>query len=317
MTTFREKLKKLNLQMVRNEIKILQLNVGNLCNQQCINCHIEASPFGKNNMTRETAVRIIDLLKKEPQIHTVDITGGAPELNLNFEYLVSEIAKLGKKIIDRCNLTVLLEDGQEDMITFLAKNKVQIYASIPCYNEENAGNLREEIFFTKSIESLKKLNNAGYGIEGSGLMLNIVYNPFGAFLPANQDKLERGYKEHLYQEYGIFFNNLIAVPNMPIKRFALWLYKHGILDKYMNLLESNFNPKAIFDVVCTRQISIGWDGKIYDCDFNYAIGLHIDDESSDIWKVRRLSDITKHIQNGDHCYGCMAGRGNECVGALC
>ncbi len=317
MTTFKEKLIENGLKIIRNKINILQINVGDYCNQVCNHCHVDASPSGKKIMTKKTVDRILQLIKREPQIHTIDITGGATELNENFRYLVSEISALGKQVIDRCNLTVLMEKGQEDTIEFFAKHKVQIFASLPCYTKENVDKQRGDSVFKKSIEVLKKLNKAGYGMEGGELILNLVYNPDGAVLPGVQKKLEADYKAHLKDEFGIFFHNLLVITNMPIKRFSHWLSQQNLLHEYIQLLEDSFNPNALRNIMCMNQISIAWDGKIYDCDFNQALDIPVAGEISDIWKLDNLRDITKNISVDDHCYGCTACNGSSCGGALC
>lgn len=314
--TFKEKLKENNIQLKRHGVKTLQINVGNKCNQACLHCHVEASPSGTNCMTKETADRIVALLKNSNQVNTVDITGGAPELNPNFRYLVSEINKLGKNIIDRCNLTVLFEEGQEGTPQFLKDNDVQIVASLPCYLEDNVDGQRGKGVFDKSIKALKLLNEIGYGKEGTGLILNLVYNPTGENLPPSQGQLEEAYKKHLKQEFSIEFNNLFTITNMPIKRFADLLKKKGKDKEYMQLLIDSFNPCIAQDAMCTELISIGWDGQIYDCDFNQVLEIPINGKQQTIWDVESFGSVDSGIAVDDHCFGCTAGSGSSCKGSL-
>jgi len=300
----------------RESIKILQVNIGKLCNQACHHCHVEAGPKRTEIMERKTINRLLELLALEPQIHTVDITGGAPELNPHFRYFVTEIRKMGKEVIDRCNLTVFYEVNQGKTPEFLAKNKIQIVASLPCYSQKNVDEQRGKGVFGKSIDALQKLNKLGYGKEGSGLILNLVYNPVGEHLPPAQIKLERDYKIHLKDEFGIEFNHLFTITNMPIKRYAHALERDGKMKDYMQLLIDNFNPKAVAGVMCSELVSIGWDGKIYDCDFNQMLDIPINWKSRDIWDIKKLSELDKEIALANHCFGCTAGAGSSCTGAL-
>ncbi len=316
MKTFEQALHEHNISLKRDAIKILQVNIGKRCNQACHHCHVESGPNRTENMELATIDRLLELLAKEPQIHTVDITGGAPELNPHFRYFVTEIRKMGKEVIDRCNLTILFEEGQEDTTEFLAENKVQLVASLPCYKEDNVDKQRGRGVFVKSIEALEKLNNFGNGKEGTGLILNLVYNPVGEYLPPAQGKLEADYKAHLKDEFGIDFNHLFVITNMPIKRYALSLERDGKLKEYMQLLIDNFNPQAAAGVMCTELISIGWDGQIYDCDFNQMLEIPLNWKARNVWNIGRFSDIETGIAVASHCFGCTAGAGSSCGGAL-
>lgn len=316
MKTFEAALREHNIELKRDAIKILQVNIGKRCNQACHHCHVESGPNRTENMELETVERLLELLECEPQIHTVDITGGAPELNPHFRYFVSEIRKMGKQVIDRCNLTILFEEGQEDTAEFLAENKVQIVASLPCYKEDNVDKQRGKGVFGKSIAALEKLNALGYGKKDSGLILNLVYNPVGEHLPPAQAKLEADYHAHLKDEFGIEFNHLFTITNMPIKRYAHALERDGKMKDYMQLLIDNFNPQAAKGVMCTELVSIGWDGQIYDCDFNQMLDIPLNWKSRNLWDVERLSNIEPEIAVASHCFGCTAGSGSSCGGAL-
>jgi radical SAM/Cys-rich protein len=317
MKTFESALREHNIELKRHAIKILQVNIGKRCNQACHHCHVESGPNRTENMELETVKRLLNILAKEPQIHTVDITGGAPELNPHFRYFVTEIRKMGKEVIDRCNLTVFFEDGQKDTPEFLAKNKIQIVASLPCYKEDNVDAQRGKGVFGKSIVALEKLNALGYGIQNTGLILNLVYNPVGEHLPPAQDKLEADYHTHLKNEFGIVFNHLFTITNMPIKRYAHVLTRDGKMQEYMELLIDNFNPQAAKGVMCTELVSIGWDGQIYDCDFNQMLEIPLNWKSRNVWDVEHFSNnIEPGIAVASHCFGCTAGAGSSCAGAL-
>ncbi len=316
MQRFTETLEAHNLQLTRRSIKILQVNIGKKCNQACHHCHVEAGPNRTENMQRETIDRLLYLLAKAPDIHTVDITGGAPELNPHFRYFVSEIRKLGKNVIDRCNLTVLFEPAQEDTAEFLADHQVQIVASLPCYQEDNVDQQRGKGVFGKSIAGLETLNRLGYGKPDTGLLLNLVYNPVGEHLPPAQAQLESEYHQHLKGEFGIVFNHLFTITNMPIKRYAHALKRDGKMQDYMQLLLDNFNPQAVEEVMCTELISIGWDGLIYDCDFNQMLDIPLNGKELHIHDIDRFDMIGTGIAVDDHCFGCTAGAGSSCGGAL-
>lgn len=314
--SFEEMLIRYNLSVSRKEVRILQLNIGKKCNQRCIHCHVDAGPERNEIMDRATMDRVLELVSRTPGIHTVDITGGVPELNPNFQYLITGLTALNRKVIDRCNLTVLFEPGQERTASFLAENRVQITASLPCYLEENVNRQRGDGVYKKSIKALQMLNRLGYGHKNTDLTLNLVYNPAGANLPPDQAVLESDYKSKLKEMHGIEFNNLFTITNMPINRFAKSLQREGRLEKYMRLLREHFNPETVNRLMCRETLSVGWDGKLYDCDFNQALGIPLQHRKNSVWKVEDLQFIDAEVTLGDHCFGCTAGAGSSCRGAL-
>ncbi len=301
----------------RGQLETLQVNLGYLCNQSCLHCHVNAGPTRKENMQQETIEDIIRFLH-DNKVKKLDLTGGAPELNPHFRYLVSQAHAIGVHIIDRCNLTVLHEKDQEDTADFLAQHKVEVVASLPCYLEENVDGQRGSGVFQTSIAAIKLLNLSGYGIEGSGLELNLMYNPTGAHLPPAQCQLEQDYKRELNNRYGIVFNNLYTLTNMPIKRFGSTLISKGEFDGYMNILKEAYQEANLETVMCRSLISVDWQGYIYDCDFNQMLDLPLIEKG----KKMHLNDITNEkltnrgIIIADHCYGCTAGQGSSCGGAL-
>jgi len=300
----------------RERIEILQINVGKVCNQACHHCHVDAGPKRTESMDRRTADRIIALLQNTPEVETVDITGGAPELNPNFRTLVEESRRLEKRVIDRCNLTVLLEPEQEDLLDFLRKQQVAIIASLPCYTAENVDKQRGRGVFERSIRSLRLLNEAGYGKPGSGMQLDLVFNPGGASLPPPQQALEREYKHHLRENFGVEFGRLLTITNMPISRFSDQLVRLGKQEQYRQLLANSFNPETIEHLMCRSLISISWDGKLYDCDFNQMLGMPAMRRGS-IWDIDSYSPLARdEIHVGNHCFGCTAGAGSSCGGQL-
>ncbi len=301
----------------RKPIKTLQVNVGKLCNQACHHCHVEAGPKRTEIMERKTVDRILELLSKAPSIHTIDLTGGAPELNPHFKYLVTESRKLKKEVIDRCNLTVFFEKGQEETATFLREHRVQVVASLPCYSKKNVDQQRGNGVFDKSIRALQLLNRLGYGKTETGPRLDLVYNPTGAFLPPSQLELEKDYKEELKQLFGIEFNSLYTITNMPIKRFLKQLEREQKLQEYMELLIQSFNPQAALSVMCRDLLSISWDGLIYDCDFNQMLEIPMAWEKKSLWDIQSFDELSHlDIAFDNHCYGCTAGRGSSCNGAI-
>lgn len=311
--------------LIRSPAKIFQLNIGLYCNQACSHCHVESSPLRTEMMDRKIADRCIELMKTSNSIETVDLTGGAPELNSQFRHLVINARKLGLEVIDRCNLTVLLEPGQEDLVGFLAEHKVHVVASLPCYSETNVNEQRGRGVFERSILGLQKLNSAGFGIPGSGLDLDLVYNPNGDFLAPDQSTLEEAYHQELKETYNIQFTRLLCLNNMPIKRFADYLVRNKKLESYMELLTQNFNAQAGERLMCRDTISVSWDGHIYDCDFNQQLALHAkppapqngNGMSLTIFDLESLDDMTGwKIAYDNHCYGCTAGSGCGCQGAL-
>jgi len=317
MIPFEETLKKNRLEIRRKPLEILQINVGKLCDLACLHCHVEAGPKRTEIMERRTAERLMVLLKKSHTIQTVDLTGGAPELNPNFRYLVEESRRLGRDVIDRCNLTVFFQKGQEETPFFLKQYRVQIVASLPCYSKENVEAQRGRGVFDKSIRALRLLNELGYGKKGTGLILDLVYNPVGPFLPPPQAELESDYKKELKELFGIEFNHLLTITNMPIKRFHDYLGRRGELKQYGDLLETHFNPEAAGRVMCRNLISISWDGKIYDCDFNQMSEILLGGKRRTIWEIELFDELASEpIQFANHCYGCTAGDGSSCGGAL-
>ncbi|MCU1254335.1 MAG: Radical domain protein [Candidatus Angelobacter sp.] len=303
-------------ELQRREVTTLQINVGKLCNQACHHCHVEAGPRRTEIMPANVAEHIMKLLAATPSIQTVDITGGAPELNANFRALVSEARRMEKHVIDRCNLTVLFEPEQETLAEFLATHQVEITASLPCYTESNVDQQRGKGAFEKSIRALRLLNAIGYGEPGSGLALNLVYNPLGDSLPPPQEKLEADYKRELRDNFGIKFNRLFTITNMPIKRFAEYLLREGRHESYMALLANHFNPATVDKLMCRDLVSIGWDGKIYDCDFNQMLDLETPDGKT-IWEIDSFAELAKSpIATDSHCFGCTAGAGSSCGGSL-
>jgi radical SAM/Cys-rich protein len=296
-------------------ISVFQINVGKLCNQTCRHCHVEAGPDRKERMTRETAELCMAALEKT-SIPTVDITGGAPELNANFRYLVERSRELGRHVMDRSNLTVLLLPSQAGLAEFLAQHQVEIIASLPYFLEQQTDAQRGLGVFSKSIEAIRMLNALGYGTPGSGLTLNFVFNPAGAFLPPAQHAIEADFRRELRRRYGIEFNSLYALANVPIGRFRDFLDASGNYEPYMQRLVQAYNPVAAAGVMCRYTLSIGWDGTLYDCDFNQMLGLetnhgapaHIRDFSVEMLNRRQ-------IVTGQHCYACTAGGGSSCTGA--
>ncbi len=306
--------------LVRDEVTTLQVNVGKLCNQACHHCHVEAGPKRTEIMPRHVAQRVIGLLAASPRVATIDITGGAPELNPSFRFLVEQARRLGRHVIDRCNLTVLFEPGMEDLAEFLAKHRVEVIASLPCYTAENVDQQRGRGVFEKSIEALRRLNALGYGQPDSALALNLVYNPLGAFLPPPQEKLEADYKQQLRERYGIEFHRLHTLTNMPIKRFAEFLHHKGQYGAYLGLLVNHFNPVTVRALMCRSLVSVGWEGTLYDCDFNQMLEMEAGAAESGprtIWDVATLAELAGHrIATGSHCFGCTAGAGSSCGGSL-
>jgi radical SAM/Cys-rich protein len=270
-------------------------------------------------MAPETAAAVVSIIRNSPDLETVDLTGGAPELNENFLDLIIEGRAAGKRLINRCNLTVLLLPNHEDLPEFLALNQVEIAASLPCYTEENVDNQRGRGVFEKSVRVLQLLNSLGYGMPDSDLILNLVYNPLGASLPGPQDKLEEDYRRRLGREFGIQFNRLLTVTNMPIGRFAESLHRQGEYERYMNLLVEGFNGRTVAGLMCRSLISVGWDGYFYDCDFNQVLDMRLGQDGArfDVNSVKSLSELEGlPILTDDHCFGCTAGSGSSCRGAL-
>ena len=303
----------------RNELEILQVNLGYLCNQSCLHCHVNAGPTRKELMQQENITHILEVLK-QTGAHTLDLTGGAPEMNPLFRELVVAARELDIEVIDRCNLTILLEPGYEGTAEFLAENQVQIVASLPCYLEDNVDGQRGKGVYQKSMKAMRQLNQLGYGQADSKLGLTLVYNPTGPYLPPAQDNLQRDYKTFLAEKFDIQFDQLFTITNMPIARFGSTLLAKGEFENYMNLLKDAFSVNNMKGLMCINQLSIDWKGYVYDCDFNQMLNMNIRNPEnfqklhvSEILKTR-LQDIPVSI--ADHCYGCTAGQGSSCGGAL-
>ncbi len=315
--TFSATLEARGIQLKRKSIETLQVNIGRRCNQACHHCHVESGPNRTENMDERTVNRVIELLNKSSSIHTVDVTGGAPELNPLFRKLVLAAREANRKVIDRCNLTIFFENGQSDTPQFLKSHQVHVIASLPCYSKANVEKQRGHGVFGKSIEAIKILNDFGYGKKDSGLELDLVYNPTGPFLPPSQEKLEADYRQELRELFGIEFNRLFTITNMPIKRFLRDLEKSGRLETYMELLANSFNPKAANSVMCKDLVSVSWNGELFDCDFNQMLEIPASGRKTDIWKIESLDELQgRSIAVADHCYGCTAGSGSSCGGAL-
>ncbi|MEO8137751.1 MAG: arsenosugar biosynthesis radical SAM (seleno)protein ArsS [Betaproteobacteria bacterium] len=304
--------------IARKRIETLQVNLGYKCNQACFHCHVNASPDRKEMMASETIEQVLDVLRRG-DVGSLDLTGGAPELNAHFRYLVATARSLGVRVIDRCNLTILEEPGQESLAQFLATQGVEITASLPCYTEGNVDRQRGEHVFERSIAALQRLNALGYGKPDTGLVLNLVYNPLGPSLPPGQEALEADYKRELAAHFGIAFNRLFTLANMPIQRFGSTLVSQGKFHSYMQLLRDAHRPENVDGVMCRTTMSVDWRGYLYDCDFNQMLGLPLAIAGKP--KVH-LTDLLhcdvdgNPIQIADHCYGCTAGQGSSCGGAL-
>jgi len=302
----------------RRRTETLQVNMGYKCNQACLHCHVNAGPTRTELMQADIIATVIEYLQAAG-VRRLDLTGGAPELNPNFRHLVSAARRMGVHVIDRCNLTILEEPGFEDLATFLASERVEVMASLPCYLEDNVDRQRGKGVFQKSLRGLRRLNALGYGKPGSGLVLNLVYNPQGASLPPPQETLEQDYRQHLGDNYSVEFNRLFTLANMPIQRFGSTLISRGQFGSYMHLLKDAYREENLDVVMCRTLLSVDWQGYLYDCDFNQMLGLplHIAGKQ----KVK-LSDIVGRNLEGlpivvrDHCFGCTAGQGSSCGGAL-
>jgi radical SAM/Cys-rich protein len=320
MNRFAERLAAEGVNLRRGHPEILQVNVGKVCNLTCVHCHVNAGPKRREIITRQTIDRIVNWLAKS-DIPTVDLTGGAPEMIPDFRYFVEHVDGLrpSRKIIDRCNLTILLEPGYEDLAQFLATKKVEIVASMPCYSAENVNAQRGEGVFEASIAALQLLNSLGYGTDPH-LPLHLVYNPVGAFLPPSQEELEVDYKRELEKQFRIRFNKLYALSNLPIGRFASYLRRSGRLEEYMQLLIHAFNPATISGLMCRNTISVGWRGEVYDCDFNQQLGMQWSSNGGSnrlfLWDIDPDSLEGRDVMTGDHCFGCTAGAGSSCGGAI-
>lgn len=302
----------------RTALETLQVNLGYKCNQSCVHCHVNAGPNRTEMMEEDTVQAVLAVLQAR-QLKTLDLTGGAPELNVHFRTLVQQARRLGVRVIDRCNLTILSEPGQEGLAQFLAEQGVEVTASLPCYSPSNVDRQRGDGVFERSIAGLQKLNALGYGREGSVLALNLVYNPQGPVLPPAQGPLEADYKRELWKHFGIRFNQLFAITNMPVQRFGSTLVSKGSFEGYMRLLKDAYRPENLQTVMCRTLLSVDWQGYLYDCDFNQMLGMSAALGSSSRPHLRDLLStdaIGTPIRVADHCYGCTAGQGSSCGGAL-
>jgi len=301
----------------RAAVTTLQVNVGRRCDLACHHCHVEAGPNRSETLDRRTADRVLEVLEANPGVTTLDITGGAPELCDQFRSLVVGARSLGRDVIDRCNLTVFEQPGQEDTPDFLAANAVRVVASLPCYTRENVEQQRGRGVFARSIASLRRLNQLGYGLPRGSLELDLVYNPLGPDLPPPQGELEKRYREALRTSFGIEFSRLVTITNMPIKRFAHALERDGQLDAYLSLLVHHFNPATVSELMCRRMVSVGYDGRIFDCDFNQMLELPLGAGRATLWDVLDLRELVETpIATATHCFGCTAGAGSSCGGSL-
>jgi radical SAM/Cys-rich protein len=318
MQSFAEKLHVHGQSLSRRAVEVLQVNMGRYCNLACIHCHVESGPTRTEMMSGDTVDAILRFLAAT-EVPTLDITGGAPELNPHFDHLVREAVALKRHVMDRCNLTVIFEPGKEYLPEFFRRNQVELVCSLPCYTQENVDRQRGKGTFDSSIRALKLLNEIGYGQPDSNLILNLVYNPVGPHLPPPQDKLEQDYKRELREKFAVRFNRLYCLSNMPITRYETHLKLRGEYDGYVRLLENNFNAATLDQVMCRNLVSIGWDGLVYDCDFNQMLGLPITNGQGKKLHISSLSPERVHnrlIMVGNHCYACTAGSGSSCGGAL-
>ncbi len=302
----------------RRAIEVLQVNLGRYCNLACVHCHVEAGPTRKEMMSREIVAAVLGFFRAA-NIATLDITGGAPELHPDFDYLVDSARRLGRHVMDRCNLSVIFEPKKEYLPEFFRRHQVELVCSLPCYSMENVDKQRGKGTFEASIRALKIFNQLGYGQPHSGLTLNLVYNPVGPHLPPPQDELERDYRRILDEQFGIVFNHLFCLTNTPITRYATHLRLRGEYERYLELLESSFNAATVDQVMCRSLVSVGWEGWVYDCDFNQMLDMPITDNSGQRLHISSLTPeqlMGPPITIGDHCYACTAGSGSSCGGAL-
>ncbi len=313
---FDERLAAHNLDLSAGTVETLQVNVGKLCNQACKHCHVDASPTRTEIMTRDVAEQVIGVVRKF-HISTLDITGGAPELNPSFRFLVEEARAAGAYVMVRHNLTVILEPGQEDLPEFFREHSVEIVSSLPYFLEQQTDAQRGRGVFEKSVKALRRLNAVGYGWEGSGLILNLVYNPVGAFLPPAQESIEKDFKRELGSRYDVGFNRLYTITNMPIKRFLDYLRRTKNEERYMRKLVEAFNPRAVEGLMCRSLVSVDWTGRLFDCDFNQMLDLPVAPQLPQMianFDPEKFSQ--RRIQTGGHCFGCTAGAGSSCGGAV-
>lgn len=318
LPTFAKKLKETNQFPLRpKKLEILQINLGYMCNQVCAHCHVDAGPDRKEIMTIETMEQCLEVIRKT-EAHTLDLTGGAPEMNPNFRWFVEEASKAGiKDFIVRSNLTIIRANKKYyDLPEFFKKHNIHVVSSMPHWTRGKTDKQRGNGVFDKSIEALKMLNAAGYGIEGTGLQLDLVYNPSGAFLPGDQAALENDFKKALYEDFGISFNSLFAITNLPISRFLDYLIASENYEDYMYSLVEAYNPMAVENVMCTNTLSVSWDGYLYDCDFNQMLNLKVASKSQHISEYNEAFLQNRNIIINQHCYGCTAGAGSSCQGTI-
>ena len=313
--SFEDELRRNSLNLYATDAEILQVNVGKLCNQACKHCHVDASPTRTEIMTRETIEACLDVLRKS-KIQTLDITGGAPELIPDFRYFAIEARKTGAKVMVRHNLTVMFEEEQTDLPEFFAENEIEIVSSMPYFLQQQTDAQRGAGVFIKSVEALKKLNSVGYGLE-KNLVLNLVYNPVGAFLPPEQSAIESDFRRELQNRYDIHFNDLYTITNMPIARYLDWLRRSGNEVSYMRKLVNAFNPATIKGLMCRNTLSVDWRGNLYDCDFNQMLELNISDKlPQTIFDLNLEKLKNRQIVTANHCFGCTAGSGSSCGGTV-
>lgn len=318
-TPFRDNLDTVGLfPLLPTNLEIFQINLGKMCNQVCTHCHVDAGPDRKEIMTQETMQLILEVLKNNPNFKIVDMTGGAPEMNPNFRWFAEEVSKLGIKILVRCNLTIIKANKKYyDLPDFFKLHNIEVVSSLPFYSQSRTDKQRGDGVFKSSIEALQMLNKVGYGKPDSGLILNLVYNPAGAFLPPNQAALESEFKVALLKDFGIEFNNLFAITNLPVSRYLDYLISSENFEDYMTKLIDAFNPVAASNVMCRNTLSIGWDGFIYDCDFNQMLELKVSSKDSQHLSDFNLASLKdRKIIVSNHCYGCTAGSGSSCGGAV-
>lgn len=317
MTPFASKLHHAGLSLKREGFRTLQVNLGKLCNMTCVHCHVEAGPARTaENMDQGTAEAVLKLMDRF-SFHCLDLTGGAPEMNPSFRFLVSEARRRGLEVLVRSNLTLYFEPEYEDLPEYLAGQGVKVIASLPCYSKDNTDMQRGTGSFERSIRALQILNQLGYGKGGTGLELQLVYNPVGAHLPPAQSELEADYRNRLQADYGIYFNRLLTLTNMPITRYEKYLRATGTYESYVRLLEENFNACTVEHLMCRETLSVSWNGRIYDCDFNQVLGIAAGGRELSVFEPDDVEELLgRNIATGDHCYGCTAGAGSSCRGAL-
>jgi radical SAM/Cys-rich protein len=320
---FEQALAARNLALKPLSIETLQVNLGKLCNQACKHCHVDAGPKRTEMMSRSAIDRCLEILRSYPQIKNLDITGGAPELNEHFQYFVKEARNLDTHVMVRHNLTVTLDPhpvtgiSMEHLPEFFRDHRCEVISSLPYFQEHETDAQRGQGVFGKSIESMRRLNALGYGTDGSGLLLDLVYNPVGAYLPPKQGAIEKQFKDELWKRYAIVFNNLYVITNMPINRFKHFLERAELYEEYMTKLINAFNPIAAEGVMCRGLISVGYDGTLYDCDFNQMLAWRVNHGAPDtIWDFDFDKLLQRRIMFGSHCYGCTAGAGSSCGGAV-